>query len=233
MESRYLRTRVDMKTMAKNYLPPYIIGISGGSGSGKTTFIKELRNRINEDDLCILSQDDYYKNRENQKLDPRGVRNFDLPDSIDVDQLVEDVKKLCSGKPVTKQEYTFNNPGKNPETLQFYPAPVLVLEGLFVFYIKSIFDQLDLKVFIHAKENLKVIRRIKRDQIERNYPLEDVLYRYQHHVLPAYEKHIYPFMDQSDIVINNNDNFFNGLSVLEGFIRNKIYELKKVELSSS
>ncbi|TVR83043.1 MAG: uridine kinase [Saprospirales bacterium] len=203
---------------------PYIIGITGGSGSGKTTFIKELRKRFPEKELCILSQDDYYKPRELQMPDPKGIRNFDLPDSIDSIRLEKDVMRLCKGEVVRKEEYTFNNPRKTPRILEFTPAPTLVLEGLFVFYIESIFNKLDLKVFIHAKENLKVIRRIKRDQIERNYPLEDVLYRYQHHVLPAYEKHIYPFMEKSDIVINNNESFDRGLEVLEGFIHTKVRE---------
>ncbi|TVQ43526.1 MAG: uridine kinase [Saprospirales bacterium] len=208
--------------MAEKNQQPFIIGITGGSGSGKTSFIKELRKRISEQELCILSQDDYYKPRDLQRADDKGVHNFDLPESIDVDRLIADVNKLISGETIVKEEYTFNNPKASPKLLQFHPAPILVLEGLFVFHIKSIFDLLDLKVFIHAKENLKVIRRIKRDRIERNYPLDDVLYRYQYHVLPAYEKHILPYMEEADIVINNNHHFRNGLDVLEGFIRDRL-----------
>lgn len=212
--------------MAEKYCKPFIIGITGGSGSGKTTFIRELRSRVGVEKLCILSQDDYYKPRELQTDDERGVKNFDLPESIDVLQLEKDVVQLGLGNKVVKKEYTFNNPKSNPKTLEFHPAPILVLEGLFIFYLESIFKQLDLKVFIHAKENLKIIRRIKRDRMERNYPLDDVLYRYQHHVLPAYEKHILPFMELSDIVINNNQKFDSGLDVLVGFIEHKLSENK-------
>ncbi len=208
--------------MAEKFDKPFIIGVTGGSGSGKTSFIKELRKKISEKDLCILSQDDYYKPRDLQKADEKGIRNFDLPESIDVDRLLVDINKLIAGETIVKEEYTFNNPEVSPKMLEFKPAPILVLEGLFVFHIRSIFDMLDLKVFIHAKENLKVIRRIKRDRIERNYPLDDVLYRYQYHVLPAYEKHILPYMEEADIVINNNHHFQNGLQVLEGFIRDKL-----------
>jgi uridine kinase len=83
---------------------------------------------------------------------------------------------------------------------------------------------LDLKVFLHAKENLKVIRRIKRDQVERNYPIEDVLYRYEKHVMPTFERYIEPYMDIADIVVNNNEDFSVGLEVVKGFIRNKLAE---------
>ena len=83
---------------------------------------------------------------------------------------------------------------------------------------------MDLKIYIHAKENLKVIRRIFRDQVERNYPIDDVLYRYQHHVLPAFEKYIEPHKEKADIVINNNHNFELGLSVMEHFLKSKLKE---------
>ncbi len=222
----YFRNRVYHRIMAGSIKKPYFIGITGGSGSGKTTFIRELRRKFPSEALCILSQDDYYRPRDEQQADPRGIRNFDLPESIDIRRLERDVNRLAEGETITKKEYTFNNPKKEPGTLVFHPAPIIVLEGLFVFYIESIFKRLDLKIFIHAKENLKVIRRIKRDQVERNYPLEDVLYRYQHHVLPAYEKHIFPFMEKSDIIINNNDTFDAGLRVLEGYIFQKLHSIK-------
>ena len=85
---------------------------------------------------------------------------------------------------------------------------------------------LDLKVFLHAKENLKVIRRIRRDQEERNYPLDDVLYRYEHHVLPTFERYIQPYMDEADLIINNNADFSLGLEVLKGFICQKLAALE-------
>ncbi|RMG86689.1 MAG: uridine kinase [Bacteroidetes bacterium] len=201
---------------------PYIIGITGGSGSGKTTFIKHLRDTFPKGAVCILSQDDYYRPREEQKIDEQGVRNFDLPRSIDKKAFLQDVKKLINGEQVTRKEYTFNNDKNEPKTLVFAPAPVLIVEGIFVFHFKKIKALFDLKVFLHAKENLKVIRRIKRDQVERNYPIDDVLYRYEKHVLPAYEKYIRPYMDEADLIINNNDHFKNGLEVLKGFIAQKL-----------
>jgi len=197
---------------------PFIIGITGGSGSGKTTFIKKLMEAFTKEQVCVISQDDYYRPIEEQFIDSQGIENFDLPTSIDEIAFVNDVKKLMNGEIVTKAEYCFNNDKSTAKTLTFTPAPVIIVEGLFIFYYKKMMELLDLKVFIDAKENLKVIRRIKRDRVERNYPLDDVLYRYEYHVLPAFEKYIKPYRDDCDLIINNNDNFDRGLEVMMGFL---------------
>jgi uridine kinase len=106
--------------------------------------------------------------------------------------------------------------------LTFEPAPIIIVEGLFVFHFAEIAESMDMKVYVHAKDNLKVIRRIRRDQVERNYPLDDVLYRYQHHVLPAFEQYIAPYKEDADLVINNNHSFDRAFQVLSGFLRDKL-----------
>ncbi|HAY70443.1 MAG TPA: uridine kinase, partial [Saprospirales bacterium] len=117
----------------------------------------------------------------------------------------------------------FNNEKAQSRLLTFLPAPVIIVEGLFVFQHEPLMQKLDLRLFIQAKDNLKVIRRIKRDQLERNYPLEDVLYRYEKHVLPAYELYIKPYVPLADMVINNNQNFNSALDVISGFIKSKSF----------
>lgn len=202
-----------------NTTQPYLIGITGGSGSGKTSFIRRLRAAFTEEELCIISQDDYYYPREKQKIDKQGITNYDLPRSIEKKAFARDIKRLMKGEIIERKEYTFNNALATPKMLTFRPAPIILVEGIFVFHFKKIRKLLDLKVFLHAKENLKVIRRIKRDKVERNYPLEDVLYRYEHHVLPTFEKYILPYKDEADIVINNNEDFEKGLEVLMSFLK--------------
>lgn len=203
-------------------MKPYVIGICGGSGSGKTTFIKRLRERFDISELCIVSQDDYYLPRDKQYKDHNDEYNFDLPKSFDKKKFRSDLKSLIRGETVTIEEYTFNNADAKPKLLVFQPAPIIVIEGLFVFHYKKIANLLDLKVFINAKENLKVIRRIHRDQVERGYPIEDVLYKYEHHVLPSFERFIQPYREEADIVINNNHDLERGLSVVEGFLRQQL-----------
>lgn len=205
---------------------PFIIGITGGSGSGKTSFLKDLRSRFSEDELCILSLDDYYIERHKQARDHQGVTNFDIPTAVDLDAFHRDIEKLLRGETVERTEYTFNNHLKTPRKLVFKPAPILALEGLYVFYDPVIRNVIDLKVFIHASPEIKVIRRIRRDGSERNYPLEDVLYRYENHVLPSFSRDIARFHEASDIVINNNASYKMGLQVLSGFLRYHLQEIK-------
>lgn len=201
---------------------PFLIGITGGSGSGKTTFIRQLRDGLDGSLVSYLSMDDYYLPRDQQKVDPQGIINFDRPKSIYRDEFVRDLKKLCAGKTITRQEYVFNNELATPKQIVVNPAPVIIVEGLFVFHYKELRKMLDLRIFLHAKDNLKVIRRIKRDQIERNYPLDDVLYRYEHHVLPSYEKYVEPYISKADIIVNNNTDFNMGLQVVRAFVETKI-----------
>ncbi len=205
--------------MGKN--KPFLIGITGGSGSGKTRFIRELRKLFGEDRLCIISQDEYYLPRDMQAWDDSGYQNFDLPQSIDYKAFVDDIQSLVDGQKVEKQQYVFNNPNQEPVTLTYHPAPVILVEGLFVFYFDEIRDLLDLKVFIDAEDVIKLKRRIVRDAGERNYPVDDVLYRYEYHVLPSYRSFIEPFKRQADIVVNNHTNYEGALEVLSALIKVK------------
>ena len=200
---------------------PFLIGISGGSGSGKTRIIHELRGRFAEDQLCIISQDEYYHPREKQRWDDAGYQNFDLPQSIDHLSFTRDIRLLMQGNVVQKQQYVFNNPKAEPVTLTFKPAPVILVEGLFVFYFEEIRELLNLKVFIDAEDVIKLKRRIIRDAGERNYPLEDVLHRYEFHVLPAYRAYIEPFKQEADLVINNHTHYDTALDVISALIKVK------------
>ncbi len=205
--------------------PSYLIGITGGSGSGKTTFLERLRGHFPESCITVISQDNYYRPKEEQMLDPDGVPNYDLPHAIDHQGLLVDVRHLMSGREVVRTEYTFNNARATPRPVVMKPAPILLIEGLFVFHDPGLLDLIDLKLYLHAKENLKVIRRIRRDQEERNYELEDVLYRYEKHVIPTFEEYIKPYREKADMVINNNKGFDQGLQVVVGFLEHRLQNI--------
>jgi uridine kinase len=203
-------------------MKPLTIGITGGSGSGKTFFLQGLAKHFKPNQLCLISQDNYYKPRDQQPIDENGVKNFDLPISIDREAFLNDLLKLKAGQDVLKVEYTFNNSAATPKHLEFKAAPILVVEGLFVQYFQEISKELDLKVFIEAKDHVKLGRRIKRDQVERGYDIDDVLYRYQYHVMPIYESQIEPLKHYADLVIPNNSNFDKALEVLTSFLSTKL-----------
>jgi uridine kinase len=201
---------------------PLMVGITGGSASGKTLFIKRLVDSFSTKEVCLLSQDNYYHDRHLQPKDGKGVENFDLPESIDHINFIKDVQALHRGESVYKKEYTFNNPNIVPKMLQFDPAPVIVVEGIFVFYFPEIREQLDLKLFIDAEEHIKLKRRIKRDGQERGYDMDDVLYRYENHVAPTYDRYIRPFKTEADIIIPNNHSFDKAMEVIVTFLKQKI-----------
>jgi uridine kinase len=200
----------------------YTIGITGGSGSGKTFFVQNLAARFRLEEVCVISQDHYYKSQHLQLIDDKGVTNFDLPTAIEREKFHKDIVSLKSGKAINVLEYTFNRPGAEPRVIEFKPSPILIIEGLFVQYFEEIETELDLKIFIETKDYIKLSRRIRRDNDERGYDFHDVLYRYQNHVMPVYETLIKPLKHQADFIIPNNQGFTNALDLLAAALKHKL-----------
>lgn len=119
----------------------FIVGITGGSGSGKTLFLKKLREALG-DHLCVISQDDYYHPITVQPLDSRGIENFDTPYSIDLAQFKRDLEKIVDGTVIQRKQYTFNNPAVTPTIIEYKPAPIIIVEGIFLLHEKDLFNML-------------------------------------------------------------------------------------------
>ncbi|WP_428331233.1 uridine kinase family protein [Mucilaginibacter sp.] len=184
---------------------PYIIGIAGGSGSGKTFFLKCFLEHFAEHEVSLVSQDDYYiPVAHNMTKEENKLYNFDLPGTIDHQHFEDDIDKLMSGQAILKKEYTFNNPDAIPKMLEIKPAPILIVEGLFILHFKKIAETLDLKIFIEADDEIALQRRLKRDLLERGYSHDDVMYKWMNHVVPAYQEYLLPYRDECDEVIVNN-----------------------------
>lgn len=201
---------------------PFLVGITGGSGSGKSYFLKRLMSYFSPDEICLVAQDNYYRPRNLQPVDEKGVVNFDLPESIDAAMLHRDLLELRAGREVRILEYTFNNPDIPPRTLEFKPAPVLLVEGILVLHYPEIRALFDLTLFIEARESVKLRRRIMRDEVERGYDLQDVLYRYDKHVSPIYERYIAPLRHEVDLVVPNNDRIDTALDIIAGWLKTRI-----------
>jgi uridine kinase len=184
---------------------PFVIGIAGGSGSGKTFFLKCFLNHFKKEEICLLSQDDYYyRVGHTMTAEENKLYNFDLPATIDNNQFLSDIKNLINGETVYQKEYTFNNPNAEPKLLEIKPAPIVMVEGLFILHFEEIAEILDMKIFIDTDEDVALQRRLKRDLIERGYPEGDVLYKWNNHVMPAFNDYLLPYKKQCDKIITNN-----------------------------
>lgn len=193
----------DMEDMRK----PFVIGIAGGSGSGKTFFLKCFLEHFTNKEISLVSQDDYYfPVAHNMTQEENKLYNFDLPGTVDRIHFQNDISKLLNKETVYKKEYTFNNPAAVPKILEINPAPILIVEGLFILHFREIAGLLDLKIYIEADEEIALLRRLKRDLIERGYSHDDAMYKWINHVVPAYKEFLLPFKDECDQVITNNTN---------------------------
>ena len=185
---------------------PFIVGIAGGSGSGKTFFLNAFLHHFKQDEVTLVSQDDYYIAAGEMTAEENKLYNFDLPTTIDSDQFLADIKHLIAGSIVYKKEYNFNNPLAVVKTLEIKSAPIIIVEGLFILHFKEIASLVDLQIFIDADEEVALQRRIKRDGLERGYPETDVLYKWNNHVMPAYKEFLLPYKQKCHKFVINNTN---------------------------
>ncbi|EOR96072.1 Uridine kinase [Arcticibacter svalbardensis MN12-7] len=183
---------------------PFVIGIAGGSGSGKTFFLNCFLHHFTPDQISLVSQDDYYKPMSEQPKDANGWINFDLPECIDDQRLLTDLSVLLSGETVFKKEYTFNTAEESAKMLTINSAPIIIVEGLFIFHFQEISSLFDMKIFMDANEEITLNRRLKRDIAERGYDHSMIMYQWVNHVLPAYNAYLLPYKNSADKIILNN-----------------------------
>ncbi len=192
----------------------FIIGMAGGSGSGKTSILKALVSKLPNQKVAVISQDNYYFPRDAQLADEKGEINFDLPTAIDIQNLEEDLAELVSGRAISRKEYGFNNAAAPVQDIHIEPAPIIIIEGLFIYYFETLARHFDIKVYIDAEDDTMLDRRIKRDLRERGYPESDVRYRWEHHVRPCYEVYLLPYRENCDLIIDNNESYEAGVAEL-------------------
>jgi uridine kinase len=185
----------------------FLVGLAGGSASGKTTFIRKLSEEFGADKVCVITQDNYYKGLSEQMRDENGMVNFDHPTGIDFNRIKKDLRKLLKGNTVKIVEYTFNNPNIFPKEITYTPAPIILVEGLFVFADKGLNKMYDYRLYIDADDDITLKRRLARDTAERGMTHEEVMYQWDNHVQPAYTEFLKPHKDSADYIIKNNQNF--------------------------
>ena len=181
---------------------PFVLGLSGLSGAGKTYYIQHLKELLRHN-LSILTFDDYYKPIEEQVVDANGIPNFDLPSALNYELYTSHLIELIEGKTVLKEQYQFELENPKSRILEIPSAPIIMAEGLFIYEIEEIKDLLDYKIFLTCDPTLCLERRLKRDTEERGISKERSTYQWTAHVLPAYEKFIKPYQPLCDITYHN------------------------------
>lgn len=178
-----------------------IIGIAGGSGSGKTTVAKQIVSRVH-DKVAVISQDSYYKDQSHLPIAERQALNFDHPNAIDWELLTADLKKLKSGKSIDQPVYSYLTCSRSKtETVTVNPADIIIVEGILIFTCKDLMKEMDIKVFVDADDDDRLMRVISRDIIERGKNVEWVIDRYTKTVKPMYLQFIAPSKREADIIV--------------------------------
>jgi uridine kinase len=181
-----------------------IIGIAGGTGSGKTTVVNQILNELPDDEVTVISQDSYYNKNSNLSYKERTKINFDHPKAIDFDLLVSHLKALKKGKTVEQPIYSFVTHNRTSDTLVTHPRKVIIVEGILIFNNKELRDLFDIKIFVHADADERLIRRTRRDITERGRDINEVLTRYQDTLKPMHQQFIEPTKNFADIIIPND-----------------------------
>lgn len=182
----------------------FVIGIAGGTGSGKTTVVNQIINELPQDEVCIISQDSYYKQTDNLSYEERTKINFDHPRAIDFELLVKHLSDLKSNKIIEQPIYSFVAHNRTKDTIKTHPRKVIIIEGILIFNSKELRNLCDIKVFVHADADERLIRRLRRDIKERGRDIDEVLSRYQSTLKPMHQQFIEPTKNYADIIIPND-----------------------------
>lgn len=199
-----------------------ILGIAGGTGSGKTTVVNQILNELPADEVGVISQDSYYLQHDNKSYDERSKINFDHPNSIDFELLVSHLKALREGQIIEQPIYSFVTHNRTKDSLKTHPRKVMIVEGILVFSDKSLRDMFDIKVYVHADSDERLIRRIRRDVSERGRDVNEVLERYQKTLKPMHQQFIEPGKAYADIIIPNDRYNTVAIDIVRTVISNKL-----------
>ncbi len=199
-----------------------IIGIAGGTGSGKTTVVNQIVKEFDNEDVGIISQDSYYKDNAHLSLEERAKINFDHPRAIDFDLLYDHLTALKRGETVEQPVYSFVQHTRTGDTILTHPRKVMIVEGILIFNDPRLRDLFDVKIYVHADSDERLIRRVRRDINERGRTVDEVLTRYQNTLKPMHEQFIEPTKAYADLIIPNDRRNKVAIDVIISLIKNNV-----------
>ncbi len=196
-----------------------IIGIAGGTGSGKSTFTKNLKKGFG-DEVAVIYYDNYYRKQEGVAFEERQKVNYDHPDSLETELLLEHLKALKEGKSIECPVYDYSQHNRSDQTIRVNPSPVILVEGILLLADERIRDMLDIKIFVDADADERILRRIARDTKERGRDIESIMHQYLNTVKPMHNLHVQPTRSMADFVVNSGQN-----KVAADIVRCKMYSI--------
>ncbi|MCM4159304.1 uridine kinase [Antarcticibacterium flavum] len=199
-----------------------IIGIAGGTGSGKTTVVKQIIEELKNEEVDVISQDSYYQDTTHLSFEERKKINFDHPKSIDFDLLVSHLKELKAGNSIEEPIYSFTEHNRTGETRTIHPRKVVIVEGILILTHADMRDMFDIKIYVHADSDERLIRRLKRDINERGRDLDEVLWRYQTTLKPMHQQFIEPTKEFADIIIPTNRYNTVAVDIVQTIIKDRL-----------
>ena len=199
-----------------------IIGIAGGTGCGKTTVVNQIINELPAEEVGVISQDSYYNDLSHLTLADRKETNFDHPKSIDFKLLENHLKELKSGKSIQQPVYSFIECNRTKDTVETYARKVMIVEGILIMTNPIIRDMFDIKIYVHADSDERLIRRLKRDVNERGWNLDETLKKYQTILKPMHDQFIEPTKEYADIIIPNNKYNTVAVDIVRTIINEKL-----------
>jgi uridine kinase len=199
-----------------------IIGIAGGTGCGKTTVVNQILNELPEGEVGIISQDSYYMDTSQLSYDDRVKINFDHPKSIDFKLLEKHLRELKNGHTVEQPVYSFIKHNRTGEIIKTKPRKVIIVEGILILTNPELRDLFDIKIFVHADSDERLIRRLKRDINERGRDIDEVLTRYQTTLKPMHQQFIEPMKAYADLIIPNNTYNTVAVNIVKTIIKEKL-----------
>ncbi len=200
----------------------FIIGIAGGTGSGKTTVVRKLVERLPKGDVTVIPLDSYYKDSSHVPAEERQKINFDHPDAFEWPLLAEHIRQLKEGRPVEQPIYDYITSTRQKQTVHVEPKEIIIIEGILCLHDPDLRKQMDLKVFVDADGDDRLIRVIKRDIVERGRTVEAVIERYQQVLKPMHEQFIHPCKSYADVIIPQGGHNNAAINVMAKFIKQQL-----------
>jgi uridine kinase len=201
---------------------PLIIGVAGGSGSGKTTVVNHLVERIGQDNIVLIQHDSYYRDLKHISLEERTKQNFDHPSALETELMVRHINALIEGYSVKIPIYNFSKHIRSDETFEIYPCEVILIDGILIFYEKELRNLMDIKIFVDTDDDIRLLRRLRRDIQERERQLDSVLSQYERFVRPMHLEFVEPTKRYADIIIPHGGENTVALDMVDSLIKSKL-----------